>query len=270
MALIKQLLGGFFIGIANVIPGISGGTMAVIFGVYDKMIAALSLDVASIKANFWFLIRLLIAIIIGILGFSVVISWLLTNYNSQTYGAFVGVIVGSLPLIFKQAQFKTLKVSYVFTFASFLAFMIVLWVFSYRDNIVVDVSNLTYQSSVGLLLAAGLSTMTMVIPGVSGSMLLVVIGYYEAIFSYTIRNLVMPHLIIVVIGMAAGLVLGAKLISYFINKHQQLIYAGIIGLIVGSIPQVFPTLTNPISTWMIMFICAIGVYMLNKKTGDNS
>ena len=77
----------------------------------------------------------------------------------------------------------------------------------------------------------------------------------------------MPQLIVVVLGMALGLILGAKLISYLLSKHKQLIYAGILGLIVGSLPQVFPTLNQPVSTIAVMVVFGMLIYRLNRTNG---
>lgn len=100
------VLYGLVFGIANVIPGVSGGTMLVVFGCYDKVCGALSLDFKEIKKNLKFLIFFGIGAVIGILGFAYVITWLFGNFPTQTNMFFMGLIIGSVPLIIRNATVK--------------------------------------------------------------------------------------------------------------------------------------------------------------------
>lgn len=100
------LIYGIVFGIANVIPGVSGGTMLVVFGCYDKVCGALSLDFKEIKKHIKFLIFFGIGAVIGIVGFAFVITWLFTNFPTQTNMFFMGLIIGSVPLIIRNATVK--------------------------------------------------------------------------------------------------------------------------------------------------------------------
>lgn len=100
------VLYGLVFGVANIIPGVSGGTMLVVFGCYDKVCGALSLNFKEIKKNIVFLVFFGIGAVIGILGFSFVISWLFANFPTQTYMFFMGLIIGSIPLIIRNATVK--------------------------------------------------------------------------------------------------------------------------------------------------------------------
>ncbi|MDP2813013.1 MAG: DUF368 domain-containing protein, partial [Erysipelotrichaceae bacterium] len=99
---LKIIFYGLIIGISNVIPGVSGGTMAVVFGIYEKLIAVVSLDIKAIKENFGFIILLGIGIVGGILGFSNLMNFLLLEYSTLTFYSFLGIILGSFPLIIKK------------------------------------------------------------------------------------------------------------------------------------------------------------------------
>jgi putative membrane protein len=105
----------------------------------------------------------------------------------------------------------------------------------------------------------------MIIPGVSGSMLLVMIGYYSAIFSYIIRGLVFPHLIVVLVGMVVGLVLGSKLMSLLLKKYSKFIYHVILGLIVGSTWSIVPSFTQPFIQVVLLIVSSGFIYFINKK-----
>ena len=103
---ILAILYGLVFGIANVIPGVSGGTMLVVFGCYDKVCGALTLNLKEIKKNIVFLIFFGIGAVIGIVGFAFVITWLFTNFPTQTNMFFMGLIIGSVPLIIRNATVK--------------------------------------------------------------------------------------------------------------------------------------------------------------------
>lgn len=105
----KNLLGilyGAIFGIANIIPGVSGGTMLVTFGCYDQVCGALALDIKEIKKNFKFLIFFAVGAAFGIVGFSNVITLLFDNFPTQTYMFFIGLVLGSIPLILRNATVK--------------------------------------------------------------------------------------------------------------------------------------------------------------------
>ena len=105
----KNLLGilyGAVFGIANVIPGVSGGTMLVAFGCYDKVCGALALDFKEIRKNIKFLIFFAIGAALGIVGFSNIITWFFENFPTETYMFFIGLILGSIPLIIRNATVK--------------------------------------------------------------------------------------------------------------------------------------------------------------------
>lgn len=238
--------------------------MAVVFNLYDQLIEALSLNIVSIKKNFWFLVTIAMGIIVGILLLSHGMNYLLTNYPEQTYGAFVGVVVGSIPIIIKKADIRKVSYGNILSFLLLFGIMILLWLIQDRQAPVVDVSILTLPLTLGLFLAAAIATVTMLIPGISGSLLLVLIGYYHAIYTFTIRGLVFPHVIIVGAGMVFGLLAGAKLVSYLLKRYNDIIYSGILGLILGSLFSMFPTMSKPLITTLCMVLAAVLIYYFNK------
>ncbi len=100
------VLYGLVFGIANVIPGVSGGTMLVVFGCYDKVCGALTLNLKEIKKNIVFLIFFGIGAVLGIVGFAFAVTWLFENFPTQTNMFFMGLIIGSVPLIIRNATVK--------------------------------------------------------------------------------------------------------------------------------------------------------------------
>jgi putative membrane protein len=265
MKTFKTFLAGFFIGVANVIPGVSGGTMAVVFGVYEMMVEVLSLNFHRLKQYFIPLIVLFLGIVTGILGFAQVMGFLLENYANLTYTVFVGIIIGSFPLIAKLSHFNEFDKVNILGFIATTVLVSLMIIFQDRSLGDINVEILTLPKIIGLLIASSLSTITMIIPGVSGSMLLVMIGYYSAIFSYIIRGLVFPHLIVVLVGMVVGLVLGSKLMSLLLKKYSKFIYHVILGLIVGSTWSIVPSFTQPFIQVVLLIVSSGFIYFINKK-----
>ena len=230
---------GLVFGIANIIPGVSGGTMLVVFGCYDKVCGALSLNFKEIKKNIVFLIFFGIGAVIGLLGFAFVITWLFDNFPTETYMFFMGLIVGSVPLIIRNA---TVKQS--FTAVCAVPFVLAL-------ALVVGLSMLEQSGGAaasqpeGLLafvlyLVAGfVAAVAMIIPGVSGSFIMVLFGTYEAVVG-SLKSLDFAIIIPTAIGVIAGLVLGARLITFLLKKYRLMVFSAILGLVVGSLYAIFP------------------------------
>jgi putative membrane protein len=269
MEKIKTVFYGVIIGISNVIPGVSGGTMAVAFGIYEKLIAVVSLDVKAIKENFMFIILLGIGIVSGILGFSNIMNYLLLNHSILTFYSFTGIILGSFPLIIKKANIKKVRISEVIAFTSMFALMVLL-TFAQPDGAgQIDVSKLTLMLGIAMFFASAISTFTMILPGISGSMVLLAIGMYQGVFGYTIGQFVFPHLIIVVLGMLSGLIFGAKAVkSLMLNFYSQT-YAAIIGLLVGSLIPLFPGFVSSVWAWALLVGFALFILWFNQLNGEN-
>ena len=102
MKLIKLIFAGLVVGIANVIPGVSGGTMAVVFGVYDRLIGVITLNVKKIFSEWKFWLPLGIGMVLGILLFSKVVTFLFEHFPVYTSFVFTGIVAGSIPLLYKR------------------------------------------------------------------------------------------------------------------------------------------------------------------------
>ena len=109
MDFIKLILKGIIFGVANVIPGVSGGTIAVVLHIFDRMIEAINHFTKDIKKHIMFLAPLGIGAVAGILVFSMLIDYTLTNYSLPTCGFFAGLVAGSIPLIYGMAKSKQPK-----------------------------------------------------------------------------------------------------------------------------------------------------------------
>lgn len=246
LGFIKDILKGMVIGIANVIPGVSGGTMMVVMGIYDKLIHVISHFFSEFKKNILFLIPILIGMLIAIFGGSVVIEFLFDRFPFPTTLAFIGLILGGLPLMGKRVKGQKFKVGYLIAFLAFFA--LVVFMATLGDAAGREASlNLSFGGILTLFLVGVVAAGTMVIPGVSGSMVLLVLGYYNPIigtisdFMSALKNgdrnaMGESFLILLIfgIGVIAGIVFFAKLIEWIFKRFPMYAYWAIIGLIVAS------------------------------------
>ncbi|MFR7638902.1 MAG: DUF368 domain-containing protein [Allobaculum sp.] len=241
-----DVLRGMVIGVANIIPGVSGGTMMVSMGIYDKLIHSVTHLFSDFKKSFRFLLPILIGIVLALSLLAKLFSFLLARWPIATNLGFCGLILGSLPSIFKHVKHKGFKLSYGLCFAAFFVLIVVLAVVneSSGNDVVLHTNffGLFMLFIVGVIAAA-----TMVIPGVSGSMMLMLMGYYQPVINLVSDGItallkldwgMIGHCVILGVPFAIGVVLGifaiAKLIEWIMNKwHLQTMWA-IIGLICAS------------------------------------
>ena len=244
--MIKNILKGMVIGIANIIPGVSGGTMMVAMGIYDKLIHCITHLFSEFKKNVLFLLPIVIGMGIAIIASSFTIEKMFEHFPFQTSLLFVGLVVGGLPAMWKNVKGKTVRPGHIIAFVVFFAVVVGMALLGETEGNAADLSfnlvNVLKLLGVGIVAAA-----TMVIPGVSGSMMLLLMGYYNPILSAIndfLRALVAFDMdgIIAGIGILApfgiGVVVGifaiAKLIEIIFAKFPLYAYWAIIGLIVAS------------------------------------
>lgn len=253
MRVILDLLRGIVIGIANIIPGVSGGTMAVSMGIYDKLIGAVSNLFKDFKRNLLFLLPLLIGMGVGIVGFGKLLEYLLEYHVLATCLTFVGLILGGVPILWVHLKGSVSKKpggrlggAEVACFALLLAVGVGLPLLQGSESAVKAMS-LSVGSAVILFLLGVIASATMVIPGVSGSMVLMVLGYYSTILAQVTGLLdsllardwaALGHCVGLLVPFGIGVVLGifliAKIIEWLFKKFPTQTYAAIIGLIVSS------------------------------------
>ena len=243
---LKSILKGAVIGIANIIPGVSGGTMAVSMGIYDKLIYCVTHLFKELKKSILFLLPIGIGMLIGIVGLSFLIEWMLGTIPVQTNLLFIGLILGGIPAVWKRVKGVSIRPQHIVGCLLFFALVVGLAILDGAEGKTADLSfgliNCIKLFGVGIIAAA-----TMVIPGVSGSMMLMLMGYYNPIIS-TINDFIkalvsfdMPAILSgcgVLIPFGLGVVAGifgiAKLIEILLSKFPYVVFWCIIGLILAS------------------------------------
>lgn len=267
---------GFIVGIANIIPGISGGTIALILGIYEQLIDILADFKKQIKKQYQFLILLAIGAVIGIAACSNLLSYCLAHYSVPTNLLFVGIVLGGLPMLFKHTKgHRRDWVNYLVLIIS--ASLVILFDYLQVGDQVVSFSNMNLGSYLMLFIVGAIGASAMVIPGISGSFTLMLLGYYEpiikAISDLTHFNNFGYNFIILFIfgiGIIVGIVGISKLIKYLLNKYEIKFYFGIIGFVLASIYVLISNMNFATDALQIMIgvLLLIGGLIGSKKLGD--
>lgn len=278
MEYIKLTIKGFIMGIANIIPGVSGGTIALILGIYEKFIHSINNLFKDLKNNIKFLLPILIGIVISILTMSNIIDYSYKNFAIATTLFFMGLITGGVPMLYskvknkKKSKLNILIMVLTFSFVIFMAFANK--IFDYQT---ISFANMNILSYIILLIVGMIASATMIIPGVSGSLVLMLLGYYYPIIElikniFNIQNIII--LMVFGIGVLLGIILISKLIEYLFKKHETNTYYGVLGFIYASIFAVaIPIVTNYSITFNIIEVIIgliLGVlgYILAYKLGE--
>ena len=237
---------GFLIGLANLVPGVSGGTIAVILNIYEDLIKDIS-DLFSKPKSVLFknqrLITIGIGAIVAIFTCSQILEWLLTDHEETTLSFFTGLIAGSIPMVFRSHKDMSLSISRGVFFTLPLMSLILL-------SIIAPSSVSTHPLILGI--SGFLAASSMIVPGLSGSLVLLIMGTYQSILeAVSLFNIQVIG--IVGIGAIFGIALTSKFIKWSFEKWPSHSYFCILGLLCGSIITLFPPITSFFSIgWMII------------------
>ncbi len=274
MSFIYLFLIGILIGTAMIIPGVSGSVIAVIFGVYDKSITALTNLFKNFKKNIIYLFILGSGILTGAIWFSNVMMFLYEKHEIITKFSFIGLILGGIPFLINEIKKKKTENINVKMFLITLLFSLVLWYLSKNlINLTININNSSKILNFFLLFLSGfIYSVGKVIPGISGSFLLILIGMYEFVLSImanpinavvTSFDKILPF----ILGLIFGVIVLLKLMKYLLDKKFGLTYSIIIGFVIGSIPALIPKFSfnlEFITGVVVMLLCFTLSYKLTK------
>lgn len=289
MRFFMDVIRGVLIGVANVIPGVSGGTMAVSLGVYDRLISSLTGLFKNFKKSMQTLVPILLGAALGIVGFAFLIEYLFATFPLATCLTFTGLILGGLPILTGSLK-KELEKRNTGIKVGHVAAFVILFVFGIGmslaggEGAAVDLSRVNVIGIILLFVIGMVTSATMVIPGVSGSMLLMILGYYNSIisaitdFMTALKDFDVPGLLHGVsilmpfgIGVVVGIFLIAKLIEFLFNRYAALTYSAILGLIISSPFAIFINMgavqLRPAEVIAGVLLLAAGA-VLTWKVGD--
>lgn len=256
------------IGIANAIPGVSGGTMAVILNIYDKIMYAISLN--NIKENLKFLFPLALGACTGIFALSKVIVQAMENYPVVLNFCFIGLVLGSIPALYKKAKGDGINNRNWIFFTAALALMIFLTIINPEataNKTLEEFGGISIGFCIWLFITASISMIAMILPGLSGSLVFLLLGTYGIVMeSIATFNLIL--IAIIGLGVLTGGFIGVKVIKKMLRFHPQALYFGILGLMVGSMIIIWPGFTFDINgaiaaVGLVFFTLA--AYMLSSR-----
>ena len=275
MKILKLILAGIVIGVANVIPGVSGGTMAVVFGIYDELIGVISFNVKQIFSKWRFWLPLAGGMGIGIIAFSKIVTFLFETFPVQTQYFFAGIVLGSIPLILKRTSLSLKRENFGNWISALVGLVIMLlMVFINTDSMISTIqTELTFGLGAKLLLGGALAAFAMIIPGISGSFLMVILGIYATVIA-SVSDFNLPIICVVAVGVIIGIFAGAKGVQVLLGRFPNQTYGAIFGLVIGSVFAVLPLketvaffADGKILALVIALVCAAGGFALAFFSG---
>lgn len=284
MEVVKEILCGIAIGVANVAPGVSGGALLVSMGIYDEVIHAVTGIFGHMRDSIRLLLPYIIGMGIGIVGLSFVIEYLFGIYPIQTSMLFVGLIYGGMPFLLPKVWQKAPSAAEVCI--CILSFVLVICTELQSEGMARVLSTepkmLLMLFGVGVLAAAA-----MVIPGVSGSMLLLAMGFYTPILAHinafaaaclALDFKMIWYCVQPLVPFGCGLVLGifsiAKLIEYLLCRYERMTYFAILGLLLSSPAAVFSEIRGQsadgwtLTVGFLLFLLGAAAAILLGKTSN--
>lgn len=240
MEMIKIFLRGVLMGTSDIMPGISGGTIALITGIYDKLINSISNikflflkpllkgNITEFKKqlleeiDFEFFIPLGLGMVLAMILMAGIINYLLGNYAAFTYSFFAGLILASIFILYKQLDAFNIKAITITVIFAILAY------------IFVGLNPMQASHSLPILFVSGfIAICAMLLPGVSGSSLLLLLGQYEYMIN-VIHQISIIEIIVFVVGAGLGFMSMSRIIKYMLENHKQITVATLIGIMLGS------------------------------------
>ncbi|HGL5156323.1 TPA: DUF368 domain-containing protein [Staphylococcus aureus] len=269
-----NILKGFAMGTSDLVPGVSGGTIALLLGIYNQFIASIS---GIFSRRFWPSFTFLIPIIIGMLlamgSLSNLFNYLLSQHHIPTMFFFSGLIIGIVPYLLKISNYKTSFTTkhYMMVIAG-IAILIVITLMNNGDKHAGETLTLSTSLIIKYFIAGMCASSAMLLPGISGSFMLLVFGVYGTVM-LAISEVVklnfagLPILLAVGFGVLAGFIISSKIIQYFLTHHKLMTFALIIGFVVGSLFAVFPGLPTNIVMWFVSLVVFIIGFIVSLTLG---
>ncbi|HHM3195347.1 TPA: DUF368 domain-containing protein [Staphylococcus aureus] len=269
-----NILKGFAMGTSDLVPGVSGGTIALLLGIYNQFIASIS---GIFSRRFWPSFTFLIPIIIGMLlamgSLSNLFNYLLSQHHIPTMFFFGGLIIGIVPYLLKISNYKTSFTTkhYMMVIAG-IAILIVITLMNNGDKHAGETLTLSTGLIIKYFIAGMCASSAMLLPGISGSFMLLVFGVYGTVM-LAISEVVklnftgLPILLAVGFGVLAGFIISSKIIQYFLTHHKLMTFALIIGFVVGSLFAIFPGLPTNIVMWFVSLVVFIIGFIVSLTLG---
>jgi len=224
------------------VPGVSGGTMAIILGIYDRLIGAISNFHKDFKSNALYLFKFVSAVGLGIGSLAFLIKWLLDTFTIPVSSFFLGAVFGGIPALYLKARAEKIRISSVLYFLFGLAVVIATG-FIPAGNI--EIANGSGIVHIIMILVTGIIiALALILPGISTSHMLLVLGMYDDLL-LAITEFNIMFIAIISIATTVGIFLITKPIEWTLRTYPHQTYCAIIGFVVGSVSGIFRDLVVP-------------------------
>lgn len=267
---------GFLMGICELIPGVSSGTMALLLGIYDQFLGAISKIVSKhYRKALLFLLPLVIGMGIAILTLSNLIEYLLQNHTVPTHWFFIGLVLGVVPMMLRVSNYKVeFRAGHYIILLMAVALLFVMGISRGEEQAINDIA-ITFPLLVKMFISGILASTTMLLPGISGSLVLLILGSYSiviyAVSELTSFNLgILPILIAVGTGIILGLLVASRIIQYLLRHYTYLTYALILGLVIGSVFAIYPGLPDTALSWVVTALAALLGFAISWYMGSDN
>lgn len=259
------MIAGLLIGIGMILPGVSGGVIAVVLGIYDKIIFSLNNFKSDKKNNLIFLVKVIIGIVIGIILSSNILVYFFKRYLVEMSYLLIGLVIGTIPMLINDYNKKC---SNKFNYYILIVVILLSAFFSYyiKSNLIYSSNNIYILFITGFLFSIG-----KIVPGISSSVLLNLIGKYEMLLTILSNPLdyIINHtfdFIVIIIGFVIGSIITFKIISYLLKYHYSNTNSAILGFVIGSLVTLYPNVvTFPGILFMIIgIVLSLGIPLIKK------
>ena len=257
---VKKIICGIAIGVGCVLPGVSGGVIAISMGLYEKMIAAIKQLFSAFKKNFMFLLPIGIGCAAGVVLTSNVLKLVIDQYESELFALFVGFVIGSFPSLFEetkkpgQKRFSVSNIAIMIIAFVLIILMEILDTNATANAVGADAAGLT---PIEAMISGAILSIGVVIPGLSSSFLLVYFGMYKPVLA-AIAEINIPVLFFAGIGFAVLGILLILLMHFLLSRYHVKTYFGIIGVAAGTIALIIPNIAHHFS-WVCILLLAVGI-----------
>ncbi len=232
-----NILKGILIAISTIVPGVSGGTMMIILGVYDKSIEALSALVSFKFIHRKMVIQLAVGVILGLLLFSSAMLLLIGKFPYVMAFLFLGIVVFGLGEIIKRVRWDMFRPFHVLFLIGgvFVGLMMTMG----ESSSLFDFSGSLAKKLIMILIAGIIIAVALILPGISTSFLLLALGIYEDTL-LAIKSFDLGFIVPLGIGVLVGALLTTRILEYCMKEHPTPTYLMILGFILGSIGEIYP------------------------------
>ena len=263
---ISVIIKGFIVGSTMMVPGVSGGSMAMVLGIYDKLISSISSFFRDWKSNTVYLISFAIPALLGIILCAKPISSVIDRFPVVSMFFFIGLVFGSLPMLYKTARIERIKISHIVSFIIGAAIVISMAFLppmgGSEASLEMDVATFFLQILAGIAVAIGF-----ILPGISTSYLLLLLGTYDFVM-LAISSLNIVALIPFFLGFVLGVILLTRVLEICMQRYPQITYTMIIGFLMGSLYTVYPGTPSGQEILYSLIAFVIGfviIYFVSKK-----